>query len=105
MIKTDSIPRAGVVIVAAGRGERLKQSTPKQFLLLAGRPLFSYSLALFDSLAWVTQLVLVVPQSGVPPEQQPFITTMSHPLSIISGGERRQDSVAAGLASLNAPYD
>jgi len=98
-------PRAGVVLVAAGKGERLGQATPKQFLLLAGRPLFSYSLHLFDALPFVTRIVLVVPPAGLPSGQADELERLRHPWAVVTGGRRRQDSVAAGLAALGAPFD
>lgn len=100
-----NFPRAGVVLVAAGKGVRLGAPIPKQFLLLADRPLFSYSLRLFDSLPFLSQIVVVIPELGIPREQQGELDLVSHPLVCVPGGARRQDSVAAGLAALSEPYD
>lgn len=105
MIPDVHSPRAAVVLVAAGQGRRLGGPGPKQFLLLAGHPLFSYSLQLFDSLPWVTRIALVIPAEGVPAPQQGELRRVRHPLVIVTGGARRQDSVAAGLAALGEPYD
>jgi 2-C-methyl-D-erythritol 4-phosphate cytidylyltransferase/2-C-methyl-D-erythritol 2,4-cyclodiphosphate synthase len=98
-------PRVGVVLLAAGRGARCGTDRPKQFLMLGGRPVFSYSLRLFDGFPGVTQLVLVLPGDGLPAEQEPFLQDVRRPLVRVAGGERRQDSVAAGLAALSAPCD
>lgn len=98
-------PRAGVALMAAGRGERLGSAWPKQFLPLAGRPLFAYSLRLFDALPYVTQIVLVLPETGVPEAQRHELAPLTHPLVCVTGGARRQDSVAAGLAALTVPCD
>ena len=98
-------PRVAAVLVAAGEGRRLGDPLPKQFLMLGGRPLFSYSLRLFDALDWVTQIVLVLPESGLPPEQRSELEGLAHSLTTVGGGPRRQDSAAAGLAALSAPFD
>lgn len=99
------LPRAGVVLVAAGKGERLGAPIPKQFLPLEGHPVFSYSLRLFDSLSFVTQIAIVLPPTGIPGDQRHELEGLSHPLACVPGGRRRQDSVAAGLAALTEPYD
>jgi 2-C-methyl-D-erythritol 4-phosphate cytidylyltransferase len=93
------------VLVAAGKGLRLGAPMPKQFLPLEGRPLFSYSLRLFDSLPFVSQIVLVLPEGGVPPEQEGELARVRKPLACVTGGARRQDSTAAGLAALSEHYD
>lgn len=98
-------PRAAVILVAAGKGLRLGAPVPKQFLLLEGRPLFSYSLHLFDSLDFVTQIVMVTPDEGVPDEQRGELDLVRKPLRCVPGGARRQDSSAAGLAAITEPYD
>ncbi len=101
------VPRAGVVIVAGGRGLRLGAPVPKQFLPLADRPVFAHSLALFDALEFVTQLVLVVPaEGGLPAGMERWLEGLSRPARLVPGGrERRQQSVAHGLAALSEPFD
>lgn len=102
MIPSDSIPTCGVVVVAAGRGVRLGAPLPKQFLPLAGRPVFAHSLQVFQQLEFVSCVVLVLPATGVPKEIQAYINQMVPALRCVIGGPRRQDSVAAGLAALPA---
>jgi 2-C-methyl-D-erythritol 4-phosphate cytidylyltransferase len=84
------------IIVAAGRGSRLKSALPKQVLPLAGRPLVEHSVRTFQRCAEVDRLVVVVP---------PGLTTL-FPLKLsaypkvaclIEGGETRQVSVWNGL--------
>jgi 2-C-methyl-D-erythritol 4-phosphate cytidylyltransferase len=94
-----------VVLVAAGKGERLGAPMPKQFLPLEGHPVFSYSLRLFDSLAFVTQIAIVLPPAGIPANQRHELEHLAHPRVCVPGGLRRQDSVASGLAALTEPYD
>jgi 2-C-methyl-D-erythritol 4-phosphate cytidylyltransferase len=98
-------PSVGVVLLAAGRGERHGGCRPKQFLMIGGRPVFSHSLRLLDALPGVRELVLVLPEEGLPPEQEAFVQGLGHPVRRVAGGKRRQDSVAAGLAALEGPCD
>lgn len=69
-----------VVVVAAGRGERFGR--PKADLELAGEPLWRHAVSLFGDIG-VDRVVLVGDVPGG-----------------ISGGERRRDSVRAGLAAV-----
>ena len=105
MSETAANARAGVVIVAAGEGRRLDCPTPKQFVRLAGRPLFAYSLRLFDALPFVSEMVLVLPASGLPADQRGELIGLDHRVTEITGGRRRQDSVACGLAALHEACD
>lgn len=100
-----TFPTCGVVVVAAGRGERFGANTPKQFLTLGQRPLFAHSMAVFDALDWVSRIVLVVPTDGMPEAARDALKAFRHEIACVTGGPRRQDSVANGLAALAAPFD
>ena len=50
----------GVIIVAAGKGERLGGGVPKQLLDLGGRSLLQRSVAAFDDCAAVSAMVVVL---------------------------------------------
>lgn len=85
---------------------RFGEGTPKQFLMLGDRPVFAHSLRLFDSLPFVTGIVLVVPrEGGLPPEHRKWIDELEHPAKCVPGGMRRQESVANGLAAMSIEYD
>lgn len=75
------------VIAAAGSGTRFGGSLPKQFTGLNGRMVIDHSIRAFRGL--VSHIVAVVPPNGGwnPPED----------VYTVPGGERRQDSVMAGL--------
>ena len=91
----------GLVLVAAGRGQRFGEETPKQFIFLHGIPLYLHALR---QLAPVARQVAVV----VPPdwkdrvERQLDQQTLPTELMVVVGGAQRQDSVAAGLKVLSA---
>jgi 2-C-methyl-D-erythritol 4-phosphate cytidylyltransferase/2-C-methyl-D-erythritol 2,4-cyclodiphosphate synthase len=92
--------RVAAVVVAAGRGERL--GAPEKVLLpLAGRPMLAWSLDALEHAETIGPVVVVagshtsdtvsrlVGEEGFAKVQ-----------AIVAGGERRQDSVSAGLAAL-----
>lgn len=50
------------VILAAGKGERMRRGLPKQFLPLGGKPLFLHSVALFCASSLIDEVCLVIPR-------------------------------------------
>jgi 2-C-methyl-D-erythritol 4-phosphate cytidylyltransferase/2-C-methyl-D-erythritol 2,4-cyclodiphosphate synthase len=87
-----------VIIAAGGRGTRLGGDLPKQWLMVGGRTLLDLSIAAFDSHSHVDEIVVVVPaglEDRVP-------ARAGKPLFVVSGGPRRQDSVANGFARVSA---
>ena len=94
------MPACDVVLVAAGRGSRFGGSDAKQFAPLAGRPLYMHSLEVFGALDFVNQIVLVTPAGGLPARAEAQMAAVVPEVIRVRGGDRRQDSVAAGLAAL-----
>lgn len=96
------------ILVAAGRGDRLGFGYSKAFALLAGLPLFVHSLRTLWRFPGRNRLVLVAPpddlafRRAVEQTKQEFNGEIPLGLEIIPGGERRQDSVLAGLNALHA---
>ena len=94
-------PRAAAVVVAGGRGARLADPA-KALLPLAGRPMLAWSL---DALAAsAVGPVVVVAGEHTQPATAALAASGAWPrvAAVVVGGERRQDSVAAGLAALEA---
>ena len=80
------------LIVAAGEGRRFGE--PKQFAVVAGRPLIEWSLEAFEGHPDVDAVILVLPRredAGGLREKFPKIA------SVVEGGPRRQDSVRNGF--------
>lgn len=94
----------GAIIVAAGRGDRMGGSTPKQLLDVGGRSMLQRSVAAFDGHPVVAQLIVVLPEDLVPAGGR-LIGPTSRACTVVAGGERRQDSVARGAAALEADVD
>lgn len=91
-----SLSRVAAVLLAGGKGERLGGNTPKQFLELAGRPLYHHSLEVFERCAAIASVVLVVPALPFDLNCGPFPKVCA----VVKGGETRQGSVAQGLLGL-----
>lgn len=91
-----------VIIVGAGRGQRLGAPVPKVFLPLGAQPVFLHSVLTFAALPEVAGLVLVVP-AGEESRVRAWCDEngcASRVRAIVPGGARRQDSVAHGLAQV-----
>ncbi len=91
----------GVVIVAAGRGQRMKTSLPKQFLHIAGKPVLVHSIEKFLSFDPDIEIVLVLNDTDRAEWQkisQEFLSEVQ--VNIASGGKERYDSVRSGLDAI-----
>jgi 2-C-methyl-D-erythritol 4-phosphate cytidylyltransferase / 2-C-methyl-D-erythritol 2,4-cyclodiphosphate synthase len=100
-------PAIHAILLAAGRGTRLGGARPKQFEAVAGRPLFAHALDRLAALEGLAEVVLVTPRDGAPGEVEAELSALRRTrpelwVGSVAGGERRQDSVAAGLAALEA---
>ena len=88
-----------MVLVAAGRGERLG-GTPKQYRLVAGVPMVLRALRPFVAHPEVLHTVIVLPPEDVA-EPPAFLADLAGTtLTLTPGGAERRDSVAAGLRAL-----
>lgn len=89
------------IILAAGRGERMGAAVDKAFLSLGQKPVVAYSLLAFESCSDIDAIVLVVRKERMTAAQEMAkMFGISKLLKVVSGGDRRQDSVKAGLAAL-----
>jgi 2-C-methyl-D-erythritol 4-phosphate cytidylyltransferase len=96
------LPRdVGVILVAAGSGSRIG-GVPKQYRPIAGVPMLLRALRPFTAHREVAHVVVVLPAGQVahPPEFLAQVAGGS--LTLVEGGPERSNSVAAGLAALNA---
>src|SRR5690242_13048079 len=88
-----------VIVVAAGTGERMGGG-PKQYRMLAGRPVLARTIEAFtrrDDVTWVLPVIH-------PAHQREFdALALGHPklLTAIGGAGTRQGSVLAGLEALD----
>ena len=96
------MPGAAAVLLAAGSGRRLAAGRPKALVPVGGRPLVAWSAALFASLSAFEEFVLVVPDGpdGDEVATAARVAGFGSNATVVSGGARRRDSVAAGLAAI-----
>lgn len=91
-------PDVSVVIAAGGKGKRMGVGTPKQFLSLGGVPVIVRTIAAFQSLRAVREIVLVVPRGCIPRTRALVRRAgFSKVSDVVEGGEERQSSVFNGL--------
>lgn len=95
------LDRLWIVVVAGGSGSRLGGETPKQFLPLAGRPLFLHCLERFARIVPAARIVLVHP-AGEAARVAALLPAALAGVRLAEGGATRQASVAAGLAAISA---
>ena len=91
----------GIVIVAAGRGERLGHRLRKAMVPLGGRPLVQHSAETFSQIEEVSALVCVSHTE----DHQALREALPAGTLFCEGGARRQDSVRLGLDALPAEID
>ncbi len=84
------------VILAAGRGERMKTPRNKVYMPLLGLPVLSYSLRAFAKTGGIDEIVLVV-RRGEEEKARLVAQGSTLPVKITIGGKRRQDSSRAGI--------
>lgn len=92
------------IIVAAGRGERMGAAGPKAFLPVAGVPMLVRSARAFDEAPSVSAIAVVVPADRIDTARE-LLRGLSKPVTVLAGGERRQDSVRCGLDAVPADFD
>ena len=86
------------VIVAAGKGTRMRSSKRKQYLELDGVPVLVHTLRVFDSHFATSAMVLVVPGAELTfCRQMVSEYGIETPIRYAAGGVERQDSVENGL--------
>lgn len=94
-----------VVLVAGGSAERFGRTGGKQLAPLAGRPVVAHAFAAAAATKRVG-FVVVVCAVGRVEEYAAVLAadTVKIETCFVSGGERRQDSVAAGIAEVPSDY-
>jgi 2-C-methyl-D-erythritol 4-phosphate cytidylyltransferase len=92
------------ILVAAGRGERMGKDRPKAFLELAGEALVLRAARVFEAAPSVSWIVAVVPEEEVAAARA-LLAPVRKLAAVVPGGERRQDSVLAGLERAPVGFD
>jgi 2-C-methyl-D-erythritol 4-phosphate cytidylyltransferase len=90
------------IIVAGGRGSRLAGPIAKQYRPLAGVPILTRTLRVFDGCRAVDRLVVVVPAADIDFVRSAILApaAICKDVTVVGGGPQRQDSVYNGLAAV-----
>jgi 2-C-methyl-D-erythritol 4-phosphate cytidylyltransferase len=94
------------LVLAGGQGKRLGGEIPKQFRRLMDKPVLNFCLEAFELMEEIHSVVVVLPQEyaqmvQVRMDLKPFQKIAN----IVSGGDKRQDSVWNGLKALPEETD
>lgn len=94
------------IVLAAGKGSRMKSEVPKQFLELCGKPVLYYSLMTFEKSS-VQDIILVTGKNDIEYCRQDIIEKyhLHKVKNVVEGGTERYWSVKNGLeAARGADY-
>lgn len=96
--------KAAAVVVAGGRGTRMKAGVNKVFLEVGGRSILEWSLTLFERSAQV-QTVVIVARPADLAACQSLPSRFPKLARVVAGGDVRHRSEFAGVAALSARID
>ena len=91
-----------VILLCAGKGKRLKKKADKAFVRIGNTPLFYYSYSTFSKLKYFSQIVIVARKKYFNLIRR---YTKNNHLTLVTGGQRRQDSVYKGLTVVRDDID
>jgi 2-C-methyl-D-erythritol 4-phosphate cytidylyltransferase len=92
--------KVGAIVVAAGQSQRMN-GTDKIMALLGGKPVLAWSIEALQKCEKVDRIVLVNSRKNKEPVECLVVDNKYTKVAdVCTGGERRQDSVAAGLKLL-----
>ena len=87
------------IVVAAGKGLRMDSQIRKQYLTINKLPILAQTLLKFTQFTQQNKIILVVPQDDIQYCKENILNLLEteHNINIVSGGEKRQESVANGI--------
>lgn len=93
--------RHAAIVLAAGKGSRMKSDIPKQFMLLDGKPVLYYSLKVFED-SFADDIILVTGEGQEEYCRREIVDKYGFQKvrAVIAGGKERSDSVYRGLCAL-----
>lgn len=92
-------PLVAAIVVAAGKGERAGGGLPKQYRMLAGKPLLRHSVECLAHHVAISSIVVVIGEG-----QEELAENALHDMDVVyvAGGATRRASVLKGLEALAA---
>jgi 2-C-methyl-D-erythritol 4-phosphate cytidylyltransferase/2-C-methyl-D-erythritol 2,4-cyclodiphosphate synthase len=99
--------RITAIIAAAGAGRRLGSPTPKQMLDIGGGTMLQHSIRAFLTHPQISEIIVVLPQGHTSTDVRVIreAGTSGPAMRVVSGGARRQDSVANAFDEVDLASD
>lgn len=86
------------IILSGGRGSRMRESVPKQYLLLGGKPMIIHSIERLDRIESIDEIIIVCEDNYVEHLHDMMKEySIEKPVKFVEGGATRQESVYNGL--------
>jgi len=91
------------IILAAGKGARMKAGINKQYIEIGNKPVLYYTLKAFADSELIQEIIIVAARSEIEYCRKEVVEKyqIDKVSKIVEGGRERQDSVANGLEALN----
>jgi len=100
-------PKVVAIIPAGGSGRRMRSQSPKQYLLINGKPVLVHTLLKLQKISLIDDILVVVPEKDIlfvrENIKKPY--QLNKIRDVIAGGRERQDSVGNGLTGVGEDYD
>lgn len=99
--------RCIAIIPAAGKGLRMHSDVKKQYMGIGGKPILYWTLKAFENCPTIDEIILSVPTEDISYCQKDIVHKydIQKVKKIVTGGRRRQDSVANGFAAIEGVCD
>ncbi|MET4582613.1 2-C-methyl-D-erythritol 4-phosphate cytidylyltransferase/2-C-methyl-D-erythritol 2,4-cyclodiphosphate synthase [Conyzicola nivalis] len=97
-----------IIVVAAGSGTRLGEPEPKALVSIGGQTILEHALTRVFSLADAAQVIVVAPAARLDDARALALRiagAAADHVTVVAGGDTRQQSVEAGLAVLEPTVD
>lgn len=94
--------KISAIVLAAGKGSRMKSDTKKQFMSISDKPMLYYSLSAFEK-STVDQVIVVTSQDDIDYVQKEIVSRygFGKVTDIVAGGKERYNSVMNGLEKVS----
>lgn len=91
------------IILAAGKGSRMKASLNKQYLILKEKPILAHTIDVFEKSPLIDEIILVVSEHEHKLCREKIIERYNYKKvkKLVSGGKERQNSVLKGIEAVN----
>jgi 2-C-methyl-D-erythritol 4-phosphate cytidylyltransferase len=96
---------ASCILLSAGKGERLGDPLPKQFIVFDKDPLIIHTMGVLDACRRIDDIIVVMHPEYMDYARELFDRyTFQKPVSLVEGGDTRQQSTYHGLMALKEKH-